>query len=266
MARQRAEDKLFYLIFRLLPTWATVATVVTFYVALRYLLPLLMHGNMWARLAPAFAPWLTAGLALIALFAELDKCKRRNLLTTQTGLDTLRGMSWQDFELLVGEAYRRQGYRIEETGGGGPDGGVDLILRRNGETALVQCKRWKQAKVGAPTVRELRGAVARDGATRGIFVTCGEFTAGAVAEAKGQPIELMNGVALLELVKQAQGQASSQAPLQETPPVNNAPPVLPLCPNCGEPMVKRTARSGTNAGSQFWGCPAFPKCRGTRQI
>lgn len=271
MARQKAEDNLFYVIFQVIPTWATAATVVASYFVLRYLLPLLMYGSLLAQLGVAFAPWLTAGLAIIALYAEADKHERRKLLEKQTGLGTLRGMSWQDFELLVGEAYRRQGYRVEETGGGGPDGGVDLILRRNGETVLVQCKRWKQdRKVDAPTVRQLRGAVARDRAARGIFVTCSEFTAEAVSEAKGQPpIELVNGAALLELVKQAQGQItpSQAAPSQEMPPPGKEPPAAPpLCPNCGEPMRKRTARNGANAGSQFWGCSAFPRCRGTRQV
>nr|WP_305121339.1 hypothetical protein [Microbulbifer elongatus] len=28
-------------------------------------------------------------------------------------------------------------------------------------------------------------------------------------------------------------------------------------------MVKRTSKRGPNAGSQFWGCSLFPKCRGT---
>jgi len=262
MARQKAEDNLLYLIFRRIPTWATAATVAASYVALRYLLLLLLPGSMWARLGAAYAPWITFVMAVIALSAEADKYQRRRLLEKQTGLDTVREMSWQSFELLVGEAYRRQGYRVEETGGSGPDGGVDLILRRSGDTALVQCKRWRDRQVGAPTVRELRGAVARDGAARGIFVTCGEITAEAVAEAKGQPlIELVNGKALLELVRQAQGQS---APAQETPPVQSAPAAPLVCPKCGSAMVRKMARQGPNAGNEFWGCPAYLKCRGTR--
>ena len=35
----------------------------------------------------------------------------------------------------------------------------------------------------------------------------------------------------------------------------------PQCPKCGQPMVKRTARRGANAGSEFWGCSEFPRCR-----
>jgi hypothetical protein len=43
------------------------------------------------------------------------------------------------------------------------------------------------------------------------------------------------------------------------------PPVAksegPVCPKCSLPMVRRRAKSGANAGQEFWGCSAFPKCR-----
>ena len=41
-----------------------------------------------------------------------------------------------------------------------------------------------------------------------------------------------------------------------------AQPVAPACHQCGEVMVLRKARSGKNAGQEFWGCGAFPECRG----
>jgi restriction system protein len=31
-------------------------------------------------------------------------------------------------------------------------------------------------------------------------------------------------------------------------------------------MVLRTAKQGPNAGSQFWGCSGYPRCRGTRKV
>ena len=33
-----------------------------------------------------------------------------------------------------------------------------------------------------------------------------------------------------------------------------------ICPRCGQQLVLRTAKKGANAGNQFWGCSAFPKC------
>ena len=40
----------------------------------------------------------------------------------------------------------------------------------------------------------------------------------------------------------------------------------PPCPSCGAPLVLRTAKTGRNAGGRFWGCPQFPRCRGTRDF
>ncbi|GAB6068877.1 hypothetical protein JCM13664_21980 [Methylothermus subterraneus] len=41
---------------------------------------------------------------------------------------------------------------------------------------------------------------------------------------------------------------------------------IPNCPRCGKPMVLRTARSGRKAGSQFWGCSDYPKCKGVVEL
>ncbi|MBR3555121.1 MAG: NERD domain-containing protein [Oscillospiraceae bacterium] len=39
-----------------------------------------------------------------------------------------------------------------------------------------------------------------------------------------------------------------------------------LCPRCGKKLVIRTAKSGTNAGKQFWGCTGYPGCRYTEGL
>lgn len=44
----------------------------------------------------------------------------------------------------------------------------------------------------------------------------------------------------------------------QTDPTDQIPP----CPQCGKPMVLRTAQAGKNKGRQFWGCTAYPDCRG----
>ena len=39
-----------------------------------------------------------------------------------------------------------------------------------------------------------------------------------------------------------------------------------VCPKCGTPMVRRTAKKGERAGKPFWGCSNYPKCRGIVNI
>lgn len=56
---------------------------------------------------------------------------------------------------------------------------------------------------------------------------------------------------------------------KETAPPEKEEPPAPsqiLCPKCGAVMVKRTATKGPRAGSSFYGCSQFPKCRGILQI
>jgi len=182
----------------------------------------------------------------------------------------LDGMTWQQFERLVGEGFRMQGYRVSETGGGGADGGIDIVLAKGTEKFLVQCKQWRALKVGVQVVRELYGVMAARGATGGFVVTSGRFTDEAATFAQGRNIELIDGPRLHALLREAQqvpvGSPASAAP--DPKPTPKAAPATfdlpPNCPNCGKSMVKRTAKRGNSAGSEFWGCPAYPTCRGTR--
>lgn len=170
----------------------------------------------------------------------------------------LNNMSWQEFEALVGEAFRHKGYAVTETGGGGADGGVDLALRKDGETFLVQCKHWKAYKVGVSTVRELYGVMAAKGATGGFVVTSGVFTDEARTFSRGQNIELVDGKALHALIRGL----SAHRKAASDPAVATAN--APACPICQSAMVKRTAKRGANSGKAFWGCSQYPSCKGTR--
>ena len=43
-------------------------------------------------------------------------------------------------------------------------------------------------------------------------------------------------------------------------------PSFPPCPQCGKPMVLRTAKTGQNAGKQFLGCSGYPDCKGVKDL
>ncbi len=36
------------------------------------------------------------------------------------GEDPLFALTWREFEMVVGESFRRRGYQVQETGGEGP--------------------------------------------------------------------------------------------------------------------------------------------------
>ncbi len=112
----------------------------------------------------------------------------------------IASMSWRDFERLVGETFRRQGFTVTGFGGNAPDGGVDLGLSKNGQRFLVQCKHWRKRQVGVTVVRELNGVIAAQRAHGGFVVSGGEFTREAREFADSCAIKLIDGPALDELM------------------------------------------------------------------
>ena len=139
-------------------------------------------------------------LLCLATFSGLRALVNSRMRQQQAVLDSLCRLSWKQFEDLVGEAYRRQGYAVKEILGGGTDDGVDLILTRNGETTLVQCKRWRGLPVPVGIARELYGVLMDRRAAAAKLVATSQFTPEAIGFANGRPIELVDAEALLELL------------------------------------------------------------------
>lgn len=222
-----------------------------------------MASNLWQALEPI--AWIfLAGCWLAALLSFLGARCRRQLLDTRTTLDSLASPGWRQFEQLVGEAFRRQGYRVEESGLGGPDGGVDLILQKQDRRVLVQCKQWRRRQVGVSVVREMVGLLAHHQADAVKIVCVGTFTPDAEAFARGKPIELIGGEQLLQMIQQSREPNSGALKHAERrepalAPTVDAPMEARSCPRCGSPAVKRTNR---NTGAHFFGCSRFPRCRG----
>jgi restriction system protein len=203
--------------------------------------------------------------------ATASALKRRSrkaafaMLANRRSVDALNDMSWSRFEAMVGEGFRGRGFSVVETGGGGPDGGVDLVLRKNGDKYLVQCKQWRALSVGVEVVRELYGVMAATGAAGGFVVTSGRFTSAAMRFADGRNVVLVDGPQLCAMIETvgAPHAVSGQVP-NGTADVST--PTDPSCPQCSSPMVRRTAKRGTRSGQAFWGCTAYRACRGVRPI
>lgn len=205
-----------------------------------------------------------------AIGSVFARAKRKKLMAdvqsaTQPG-KAIDGLSWQQFEQLIGEAFRYRGYSVTETGGSGPDGGVDLILRKAGEKYLVQCKHWRALKVGVPVIREFFGAMAVEGAAGGFVVTSGQFTKEAQAFASGRNIQLIDGARLKQWLVQHRTASAQPRPAEPVQPVYQPVPQDPTCPVCSSAMIKRLAKRGANAGNAFWGCSKYPGCRGVVNV
>jgi restriction endonuclease len=176
---------------------------------------------------------------------------RRQLLEQTSGL---RQLSAVEFEHLVGELLRREGWRVEELGRhGAPDGNVDLRVRRGSRVVLVQCKRWESRQVGVDEVRKLGGVLMRENLARGsgALYTSSDFTPTAIAEAKKIGIALIDRHELLARLEA----------VGATELLNRSADAY-LCPECATPMVLDHSPNG------WWvRCPRFREgCRGKRDL
>ncbi len=170
----------------------------------------------------------------------ITRLQRRNLVdwTTQ-----LRLLTAQEFEWFVGEIFKREGYKVEETGSQeGPDGNSDLRLSKHGRQFIVQCKRWGAKSVGVDEIRQFAGTLVRENMPRdaGIFVTLSRFTAPAQEEGRKMGLTLVTG---RELEDRRQRVRRSEP-----------------CPLCGEPMRLDRSRYG------WWFRCVSSGCKGKRDL
>lgn len=123
-------------------------------------------------------------------------------------ISVLIRLSPSGFERFCQRLLREAGFTSVEVSGRTSDGGIDgngtlAINRLVTLRVLFQCKRYS-GSVGAPQVRDFRGAMAGR-ADKGILITTGTFTADAKREASrdgASPIELIDGEKLISLMEE----------------------------------------------------------------
>ena len=108
-------------------------------------------------------------------------------------IDFWNSLNGFEFEKEIAKLFRKQGYDATVTSATA-DGGVDIILRKNGERIAVQCKHHAKP-VGPNDVRALQGVVAAQDYSKGIFVSLNGFTSSVYYEVRNGRVK----IELLEL-------------------------------------------------------------------
>lgn len=158
---------------------------------------LLLRWMVSTGSASVLGPLLLAGLGAAGLLAAWRAWGvRRKPAPRPRGMNRL---TWVEFEALVREHFKRRGYSTLVNHDPSPEGGVDLLLKRDGMRYLVQCKSWRADSVGIEPVRELRRAMAAQRVAGGFVVSMGRFNEEAREYAGRRFIQLVDGRALLGL-------------------------------------------------------------------
>lgn len=252
------------------PWWFSVVAAATAYALLAFVAPRYFASNQYAAgigiVAKNSAALVAGFFLLLGLLSFLRALFIKRKFNNLASIEHVRQLPWRQFESIVGEAFRRRGYAVKENAVDGPDGGIDLVLQKDGAKFYVQCKQWKQTKVGVKPIRELYGVISAGDAAGGFFVASGEYSEDAREFARECAIELIDAPALAEMIAQAREPEPFMDPTNRKriePAIDSAIPD-PTCPACGSAMVQRKATRGSHAGRTFWGCSSYPRCRGTR--
>ncbi len=189
----------------------------------------------------------------------------RRRLEAQRQQQRIREQYWEsmdgvEFERELGGLFQVMGYGVEMTPRSG-DQGVDLVLRKDRVTTVVQCKAQK-ARASSPIARELLGSMVAFGAQKAILACTGGFTRGVREFVEEKPISLLDSS---DIARMAEGVGGVVGVVDKLPKATRRGRAdqerEPSCPKCRRRMVLRRGSRG-----DFWGCPAFPRCRGTREV
>jgi restriction endonuclease Mrr len=148
-----------------------------------------------------------------------DKCNKLNLETEKkiqdvihSELDFLRNIDPYLFEVKVGDLFKKLGYKTKVTSKTS-DGGKDVIIKKNGETTYVECKRYgENQKVSRPDLQKLCGVMMVDNVKKGIIVTTSNFTKECIEFSKKNKvfdIQLINWEKLISMFQSVSGSDSS---------------------------------------------------------
>ncbi len=198
-----------------IPWWISVTMSASFYLVLKYLVPYFevqstLVNEVHVSLGPVFAPVVALAILSPVTFSLLKSNRKKKLQALKEEIQLIQGLSWQEFKKLVADAYRQSGYTIMENSAFTTDPSVDLVIRKSANLYLVQCRYWQNRKLGIREAKNLFSLM-HDKQASGVFLlTTGIFTNDARHYAIGRPINLIDGIELVELLNKG-----SSGPFQE---------------------------------------------------
>jgi restriction system protein len=143
---------------------------------------------------------LLAGPVLYSQRTGGNEDLRRRFTKIQT-IPQMLALEPPEFEVWSGMLFQLLGYQVKNTQDVA-DHGIDLIVSGpEARYGLVQCKRYR-GTVGEPTIRDLYGTLIHENGDHAWLVTTGAISRQAHEWAGGKPIDLWDGLRLVDFSKQ----------------------------------------------------------------
>lgn len=156
----------------------------------------------WPWFAAAGLLMLAAAIAIFRWHRARTARKHAEWLEHNACLEAADCMNGNEFEELIAQLLRRDGYRNVIVQGGCGDRGIDITADTPdlSDTVAIQCKRYTR-KIGSRFVREFIGALHNHARWYGILVTTAEFTGPAIDASQGSTISLIDRADLGEWMR-----------------------------------------------------------------
>jgi restriction system protein len=153
-----------------------------------------MQINYTDREIYSYAILLLFGMILLWKVGEkLFLSSSKRFLRRYRTIKKLKKLTWDEFEHLCRILFEEEGWKVRENVQKGADGGVDLWMKKRGKEAIVQCKKYEDAKVTIKVIREMYGLMHEYGVDKVFVITTSEFTKECYRFSEEKEIELING-------------------------------------------------------------------------
>lgn len=244
--------------------WVYLGLGALLYGALTLWLPATGLTRFTGNYAESAAPFVLALMLVLSAAAFFTKRQLQHYAGA-VDLGFIKQLSWPEFSGLVAEAFERKGFEVDES----LSRMIDLVLRKDNQKILVDCKHWKEAKVRRTDVEELFKVMAATQADGGYMLTAGIYEEEAEEFVRDKNMRLFDNEGLRNLLSVLDTDTTRDAKRKHesrkySEQVTGKRDVL--CPKCGRIMVRRVERRGDLITRKYYGCPAYPSCKGERPI
>jgi len=139
-------------------------------------------------------------LVLFKFWSYFSLTASKRYLKRFKSVKKLKKLEWGEFEHLCRLLFEEEGWKVTENEKKGADGGVDLWMKKRRTTAIVQCKKYEDARVTIKVIREMYGLIYEYDVDEAFIVTTSEFTKECYRFVEDKSITLINGESLVRRI------------------------------------------------------------------